>query len=492
MKTNRRRRADSAGAMMTDQRVAGGAGAPAARQTPAELLRRVALTTFLFENVAYERGEAVAAQIAELVPQVDPQECAEIARTAAQDYRLRHVPLWIAVHMVRTSTHRPLVRRLLGDILTRADAMAELLALYWRVNGKGAPIANALKRGIADVLPRFDAYQLAKYAGERDEVSLADVIKLTHPRPPQGREAEFRAILERRAPPPDTWETALSRGEDKRATFERLMKERRLPILAAVRNINGMITAGIDPEDIIDYLDERNAGHVNPVALLTALMTTPDMFAPVLERKLDQVHQRVWFEGVTVLILDVSGSMSSGMSGHGSLQRIDLATYIAWMIARRSHQPLVYATAGWDGRREHQTQAISLASLSLREAMKLARDKMRELGGGGIFTRQAVEFVRRDLERQNVHAADVARLIVVSDSQDMDWGRAEPQPFAAFNAMANIGGHVYGVAYDGVWHVEISGMSPVVVEGLHLCEEALRASHQRRLDATTPRRQGAR
>lgn len=468
MKTNRR--SEPVRHRSEPVRVAGGQGALAADQTPADLLRRIVLTTFLFEDVYYSSGDEIAKAIADLVPKVDPQVCAEIARTAARTHRLRHVPLWIVVAMVRSPDHRPFVRRLIRDVITRADAMAELLAMYWRVNGDRAPIANSIKRGLADVFPTFDQYQLAKYAGERRAISLRDVMKLTHPRPPQGREDEFRALIEGRAPAPDTWEVALSRGEDKRTTFMRLMEERKLPILAAIRNINGMISAGIDPETVADYIDGRPAGHISPIALLSALMSTPDIFAPVLERKLDQVHQHVWFDGVTAVILDVSGSMRSAMSKHGTICRLDAATYIAWMIARRSETCYVYATAGSDGSCVHKTQAVALAPLSLRSAIQLAHTKMRELGGGGIFTRQAVEFVHNDLsQRQHIN-----RLIVVSDSQDTDRNPAKPAPFASFNAMVNIGGHTHGVAYDGVWHIEVSGLSPVVVEGLHLYEESLR------------------
>ena len=48
------------------ERVAGGMGAPAARQDPAALLRRAVLANLLWENLAYEKGDAVAAEIARL------------------------------------------------------------------------------------------------------------------------------------------------------------------------------------------------------------------------------------------------------------------------------------------------------------------------------------------------------------------------------------------------------------------------------------------
>ena len=54
-------------------------GAPAAILTPEQSLRRSVLSCMLWENEFYENGQAIAARIASLVPQVAPDRVAALA-----------------------------------------------------------------------------------------------------------------------------------------------------------------------------------------------------------------------------------------------------------------------------------------------------------------------------------------------------------------------------------------------------------------------------
>ena len=61
---------------------------------------------------------------------------------------------------------RPTIR----NVVVRPDDITEIMACYQSMYGK--PFPNAMKREIADVLQRFDEYQIAKYSGDRKSTRL--------------------------------------------------------------------------------------------------------------------------------------------------------------------------------------------------------------------------------------------------------------------------------------------------------------------------------
>ena len=76
-----------------------------------------------------------------------------------------------------------------------------------------------------------------------------------------------------------------------------------------------------------------------------------------------------------------------------------------------------------------------------------------EMGGGGIFTRQCLEYIKGQEK-----TAD--RIIIFSDSQDCDLEtKRVPAPFGKTNYIVDVNAHTHGVNYDGIWTAEISGWS---------------------------------
>ena len=118
-------------------------GAVAARIDALQELTRTVLACMLWEDTFYEDGQSVADRIASLVPQCDPHDVAALARRARTEFKLRHVPLWLCVHMARNKTHRFLVADTLEAVIQRPDELAEFLSLYLdgsqrSVGGKGS------------------------------------------------------------------------------------------------------------------------------------------------------------------------------------------------------------------------------------------------------------------------------------------------------------------------------------------------------------------
>ena len=68
----------------------------------------------------------------------------------------------------------------------RPDDMSEILAYYF---SKGnTKLANAMKRGFRAKLESMDPYLIDKYKMSKKNISLVDLVNLTHPAPDAGRE----------------------------------------------------------------------------------------------------------------------------------------------------------------------------------------------------------------------------------------------------------------------------------------------------------------
>lgn len=447
-----------------DVRVAGGGGAPAAVQGAEALLRRAVLANLLWENLAYEDGETVAKQIAQLIPQVPAERVAAIAVEARTRQKLRHVPLLIAREMLRHAEHRKLVGSLLPEVIRRPDEITEFLALYW-AGQKGeakSPLAKQAKVGLRAAFGRFadSAYSLAKYRGEGKAFTLRDAMFLVHPRPENPVQAEnFRLLANNELPTPDTWEVALSSGADKRATWERLISEGKLGALAFVRNLRNMEQAGVDAKVI-----RAGFAAINPQWLLPLNMVAAAKHAPTWKRELEALMLRCLgnaprLPGRTILIVDVSGSMGATISGKSELTRLDAAASLAMLAAEVCESVAIYATAGEDPHGygssaflgEHKTELLKpRRGFALADDVRTAAGR---LGGGGIFTRQALEYVKGQ-EREQPD-----RIMVFSDSQDCDRGDRTPRPFGKRNYIVDVSSHTRGVNYAGVWDAEVVGWS---------------------------------
>lgn len=203
---------------MAEERLAGGTGAKAAVQSNIALLRRAVLANLLWENVAYMDGESVALEIQRLIPLCNPEDVAALTVEARKIQKLRHTPLFLASEMCRYAETKPYVKEVLPQIITRADMLTDFLAIYWKNSG-GKSIANCAKQGLAQAFHNFNEYKFAKY--DRDSIiKLRDVMFLVHPKPLNEYETQlFKKVANRTLKTPETWETMLSAGKDKKESW---------------------------------------------------------------------------------------------------------------------------------------------------------------------------------------------------------------------------------------------------------------------------------
>jgi hypothetical protein len=451
-------------------RLAGGYGMRAARQNAEALLRRAVMACLLWEDIAYESGSSVAKNIAELVAEVNPQTVYEIALEAKKVQKLRHVPLFIATEMAKLDTHKYLVADLLAQIVDRPDALAETLAIYWK-NGR-TPVSAQIKRGLSQAFTGFSEFQFAKYKGNRNDIKLRDVLRIVHPRPlDKTQNTTFKRIATDTLPVPDTWETQLSAGADKKATWERLIRDRQLGALAYLRNLRNMNEVGVSKTLIRNGLET-----LNPKWLLPLHFVSAAKYAPEYEQELESLMLKMFdgqtkLPGLTVFIVDVSGSMSATIGDKSLMSRQDVANAMAMIAGHLSEKFVLYATAGSDYSRIHKTERLApRRGFGMMDVINKAKGG---LGGGGIFTRQALEYVKSDLQGETPD-----RILVFSDSQDCDNVNKIPSPFGKRNYIIDVSANRHGVNYEtSKWTAEISGWSEnfvnfiLAMEGVSLQQE---------------------
>lgn len=434
-----------------DVRLAGGAGALAARQGNAALLRRLTLANLLWEDNAYVDGQSVSQQIAELIPLVEPTVVADLAIETRLAQKLRHTPLFIAAQMLKHYPHKTLVPYVLENVITRPDQITDFLAIYKKLNGHLKPLAKGAKVGLANVFNKFNEYQFAKY--DRDaEIKLRDAMFLVHPKPAQGKEELFKKIASRMLDTPDTWEVALSRSGNKAAAWERLIDEGKLGAMAMLRNIRNMTQAGVSHNVIRRGLNNINSGMLLPTNFLAAIKTNPDYATDIEAVMLKQYANLPKLPGKTLFIVDVSGSMECALSSKSDFQRKDAAMAMAMLAANQCAEYELVVTAGNDGYGSGAHEHIKNPARGLRLFHQI-REANRRVGGGGIFTRQALEWSRANV------GADFDRIIVFSDSQDCDRVNRTPKPYGKHNYIVDVSAHKNGVNYRGAWTAEISGWS---------------------------------
>ena len=392
-------------------------GAPARHLSPEHQLRRSVMACLLWESQFYEDGVEIAGRIAELVPKVPAEKVAALAVEAREQMKLRHAPLLIVREMARHATHRRLVAETLERVIQRADELAEFVAIYWK-DGR-APLSAQVKKGLAAAFPKFDEYQLAKY-DRGGPIKLRDVLFLSHAKPRDAEQAGvWKKLVWGRLATPDTWEVALSESgknseggdgqkSDKREAWERLLREQKLGALALLRNLRNMREAGVDEPLVIEALGAMNASRVLPFRFLAAARHAPHFEEALEQAMLKSVASQAKLPGRTIVLVDVSGSMTAPLSKRSEMQRTDAAYGLAVLVREIAEKAAVYSFS------DRVVEVPARRGFALRDAIDVSQPHQGTLLGA------AVESLNKN-ERYD-------RLIVITDEQAHDIGsRAEGQ-----------------------------------------------------------------
>lgn len=471
-------------------------GAPAKHINAEQMLRRSILSCLLWENEFYEDGVKIVDRINALVPLVEPTAVADLAILARNEMNLRHAPLLLASAMVKHNSHRKYVREVVGKIVNRPDELGELLSLYFNATTKNQPIANSLKKGLADAFCKFNEYQLAKY--NRDAaIKLRDVLFLTHAKPKNDEQAVLWKKLiggfckncgeshynkdtrkveattetcsnyeEMVLATPDTWEVALSSGGNKYEHWSRLLSEGKLGALALLKNLRNMQEAGVTKDQIAMAFAKTNLSKVLPYRYIAAAK-----YAPALEDVLEaamfkSLTAEQKMEGHTVLLIDVSGSMDWALSSKSDLRRLDAACGLAMLLREICEKVDIYTFSN------NLVQVAPRRGFALRDAIVNSQSHQSTYLGSSvkaIYSKQTIELNKNRYGGSTSHkfpgqGLSPNRLIVITDEQSDD---PVSNP-SGVGYMINVASAKNGVGYGGWTHVD--GFSESVVRWIQELE----------------------
>ena len=418
-------------------------GTPARNISPELQLRRSVLACLLWEIQFYEDGVEIAGHIGELVPKVAAEKVAALAVEAREQMKLRHAPLLLVREMARHATHRALVSETLARIIQRADELAEFVAIYWK-EGR-VPLSGQVKKGLAAAFPKFDEYQLAKY-DRGGPIKLRDVLFLSHAKPRDEAQAEvWKKLVSGNLTTPDTWEVALSAGTGKREAWERLLRERKLGALALLRNLRNMREAGVDEPLVLSALGEMSTGRVLPFRFLAAARYAPQWEEALEQAMLKSVASAEKLMGKTIVLVDVSGSMTAPLSRRSEMQRTDAAYGLAVLLREIAEKVAVFSFS------DSLVEVPARRGFALRDAIDASQRH------NGTYLGKAVE----ELDRKEKYDL----LIVITDEQAHD---RVPAP-AGKGYVINVASFKNGVGY-GKW-THIDGWSESVIEYIRALEQ---------------------
>ncbi len=419
-------------------------GAPA-RHIATELqLRRFVLACLLWESQFYEDGVEIAGRIAELVPKVASEKVATLAVEARAKMKLRHAPLLLVREMARLKTHRHLVSDTLSTVIQRADELAEFVAIYWK-DGR-VPLSGQVKKGLAAAFPKLDEYQLAKY-DRGGPIKLRDVLFLCHAKPrDEAQAAVWKRLIWGRLTTPDTWEVALSSGADKREVWERLLTEQKLGALALLRNLRNMKDAGVNEDLVFAALREMSTGRVLPFRFLAAARYAPQCEEALEQAMLKSVVGSEKLTGKTIVLVDVSGSMTAPLSRRSEMQRTDAAYGVAVFLREIGEKVAVFSFSN------DLVEVPARRGFALRDAIDASQQH------GATYFGKAVEKLNRNDKYD--------RLIVITDEQAHD---TVPAPKGK-GYVINVASYKNGVGY-GKW-THIDGWSEAVIEYIRGLEQS--------------------
>lgn len=429
-------------------------GAVAARIGAVQQLRRSVMACMLWEDTFYVSGVDIAKRIHDEVAEVlklsnGADIVANIAYEARTKFKLRHAPLWLVIALIRNGSEaaRAVVSGAIASVVQRPDELAELVAMYWK-DGK-RPFSAQMKKGLAAAFGKFDRYALSKYANRDGMVKMRDVMFLVHAKPVgEDQAALWRQLADGTLKAPDTWESNLSAGADKKATFTRLIGEGQLGALALLRNLRNMQEAGVDDSVIRSALSTMKTERVLPFRFITATR-----YAPKLEPELESAMFRCLegfpkLKGKTVLVVDNSGSMyGTKISAKSELDRADAASALAMLLREVCDevQIIVYT--------DHAVIVPPRRGFALRDAVQGATPH------GSTDTANA-------LAKAGVEGYD--RIIVITDEQSQT--TITGPRAGTFAYFINVASYKNGIGY-GPW-MHIDGFSEAALDFITQHEQA--------------------
>lgn len=355
----------------------------------------LAVSNMVSENTFYESASDRDARFEALIHQVTKEDSDWVQRFIPwlrSEAWMRSASVVAAAEYLKAGGEN--ARQVIAKTLQRADEPAEILAYWSQRHGKNFPMA--LKRGVGDAVGRlYNEYAAQKYDSQGHAWRMGDVIELVHPVPTAGWQSElFKYLLDRRhrgaeakpgealvkinatnalnEMPEDQRRAELEMGELIREagwTWERLSGwlpggmdakawEAVIPqmgYMALLRNLRNFDQAQISKSKIQEVCsrlsneEEVAKSKQFPMRFINAYKAVgSEHWKPALSDAIDASLANVpVLPGKTLIMVDVSSSMSYSWSERGKSQYWETASVFGGALALRAeHADLVVFSNG--------------------------------------------------------------------------------------------------------------------------------------------------
>lgn len=407
------------------------AGGLAYKFSDQHALAQMAMTTF-FDDGFYLSGNEQFCTFKDLLNKVDPLFAGKLAVYAHENGKMKDVPVVILAHLMKKET-----RSIFDSIFPRVITNGKQLCNFAQVVRSGAITPNRSFGTHTKNLINGWINARNINALHKDSIgcspSLADVIKMTHPRPKDAcRENFYAYILGKPIKSYSDLPDFIKSYEDFKAgktsevpnvdhrflTALQLNKAQwkaiglNLPWHALRMNLNTLERHGCFDDDAYTrkiasrLVDNFNSEKVKafPYQIMAAYKASDNLPAPIenaLQDVLEKSTANIETFNTNVLIMpDVSGSMSSNMSLKSKVRCIDVAALIASTILRRNADSEVIP---------FENSVVNI-KLNAKDSIMTNADKLSKIGGGGTSVSAPIRYAN---DKKYTHEL----LVIVSDNE---------------------------------------------------------------------------
>ncbi|MDP9990537.1 60 kDa SS-A/Ro ribonucleoprotein [Variovorax boronicumulans] len=442
------------GALLPSANALNEAGGVAYALSPKHLLAQLAATGCL-NNTFYAQAQDQLDAVLALAREVDPVFVAKTAVYARRAGHMKDMPALLAATLAMRDVS--LLVKVFGRVVDNGKMLRNFVQML-RSGAVGRKSLGTRPKKLVQqwLLEASEAQLLSASVGNTP--SLADVVKMVHPKPAEAwRAAWFAWLIDRpyalEALPPVT------------QAFERFKRDRSLEVpdvpfqmLTALeldaqawaqiaqrgswqmvrQNLNTFARHGVFElpglaKAVAAKLRDPQAvakARVLPYQLMAAFTATGAEVPHVVKEALQDAMELALanvpvFEGRVVVCPDVSGSMSSPVTGHRgtattSVRCIDVAALVAAAVLRRNADARVLP---------FETKVVSL-QLNPRDSVMTNAAKLAAVGGGGTSCSAPLALLNKEKAKADL-------VVLVSDNES--WadrargrGTATMQEWAAF------------------------------------------------------------
>ena len=321
------------------------AGGQAYSQTNELKLVSLLLTSFVNDQF-YRDGNTSLAELKNLAEKVKDKEfIAKSAIFARDRFGMRSITHALAGELTSQLNGKEWGKDFYDKVVVRVDDMTEILSYYLanKTDRTNPKFPNALKKGFAKAFDKFDGYNLSKYKGENKEVKLVDIVNLVHPVPTARNKEALELLIKGELKNTQTWESKLSEAGQKAESeedlaklksnaWEELISTRKIGYFALLRNLRNIINQApsvvssacelLTDENLIKrsrVLPFRFATAYEEISKLGSSKEVRDVLVAINQALDISVANVPKFDGETLVVMDVSGSMSGRASEIASL-----------------------------------------------------------------------------------------------------------------------------------------------------------------------------